>query len=185
MYGSTAGAAEDVSHDCSGSACAIETAGLRCQIVLDVLQTLAKRSTRPPARKSRARTRPRASEHPRKPLVLVVDDNPENLLLVQATLESAGFEVCSATGGLHMFDCLKEREPKVILMDIQMPGMDGWMLTKRLKQNQATTHIPVIALTAYGRPGDDDRAREIGFAEIIQKPISTRELPNIVRKYLG
>lgn len=153
--------------------------------MFDVVETLAERRTPPPPRRHHARTRTRSSDTPRKPLVLVVDDNAENLLLVQATLESAGFEVCAASGGHSMFECLKEREPQVILMDIQMPGMDGWMLTKRLKQNQATTHIPVIALTAYGRPGDDERAKEIGFVEVVQKPFSTRELPNIIRKYLG
>jgi len=80
---------------------------------------------------------------------------------------------------------LKDVDPDLILMDIQLPGMDGWELTARLKSNAATRHIPIIALTAYGRIGDEARAKEVGFVEYVPKPVSTRELPNIVRKYLS
>lgn len=116
--------------------------------------------------------------------VLVVDDDATNLALARALLEAEGFIVLTATDAFSTFDVLKDHDPAVILMDIQLPGMDGWELTRRLKKNVVTSHIPVIALTAYGKQGDEERARETGFAEFVAKPISTRELPAIIRKYL-
>ena len=124
-----------------------------------------------------------SAEAPR--IILVVDDDANNLELAKALLGAEGFDVRTATGAIAMFEVLKDCDPALILMDIQLPGMDGWELTRRLKHNVITSHIPVIALTAYGRSGDDERAREIGFADFIAKPLSTRELPKIVRKHLG
>jgi two-component system cell cycle response regulator DivK len=69
-------------------------------------------------------------------------------------------------------------------MDIQLPEVDGWELTRRLKADPATSDIPVIAITAYGREGDDRKARRAGFVEFLSKPIRTRELPEIVRRHL-
>jgi two-component system, cell cycle response regulator DivK len=116
--------------------------------------------------------------------VLVVDDDATNLALARALLEAEGFVVVTATDAFSTFDALKDTDPAVILMDIQLPGMDGWELTRRLKKNVVTSHIPVIALTAYGKQGDEERARDTGFAEFVAKPISTRQLPAIIRKYL-
>ena len=121
---------------------------------------------------------------PVKHVVLVVDDDLTNLALATALLEAEGLKVVTATDAISTFDVLKDNDPAVILMDIQLPGMDGWELTRRLKKNVVTSHIPVIALTAYGKQGDEERARETGFAEFVAKPISTRELPAIIRKYL-
>jgi CheY-like chemotaxis protein len=120
----------------------------------------------------------------RSSLILVIDDELANLALAKALLESEGFEVRTATDAISAFEVLKGCDPALILMDIQLPGMDGWELTKRLKRSMATGHIPVIALTAYGRAGDEQRARESGFVEFVGKPVSTRELPNIVRRHL-
>jgi two-component system, cell cycle response regulator DivK len=92
--------------------------------------------------------------------------------------------VRTATDAISALEVLKDVDPALILMDIQLPGMDGWELTARLKRNRATRHIPVIALTAYGRSGDETRAKELGFEEYVPKPVSTRELPRIVRKYV-
>jgi len=116
--------------------------------------------------------------------LLVVDDDRANLALAEALLDAEGFDVYTATDAISALEVLKDVDPDLILMDIQLPGMDGWELTARLKNNAATRHIPVIALTAYGRTGDEDRAKEVGFVEYVPKPVSTRELPNIVRKYL-
>lgn len=121
---------------------------------------------------------------PAKHTVLVVDDDATNLALARALLEAEGLNVVTATDAFSTFDALKDTDPAVILMDIQLPGMDGWELTRRLKKNVVTSHIPVIALTAYGKQGDEERARDTGFAEFVAKPISTRELPAIIRKYL-
>jgi len=116
--------------------------------------------------------------------VLVVDDNHDNLALARATLEADGFDVCEATDAVSTFERLKTQNPSVIIMDIQLPGMDGWELTRRLKRNAATSHIPVIAVTAYAHDEDDKRARMTGFADYVPKPVSTRELPRIIRRVL-
>ena len=116
--------------------------------------------------------------------ILVVDDDETNLTLARALLEADGFAVVTAIDAISTFDVLKDVDPALILMDIQLPGMDGWELTRRLKKNIATSHIPIIALTAYGKQGDAERAHEAGFAEFVAKPISTRELPSIIRKHV-
>jgi CheY-like chemotaxis protein len=69
-------------------------------------------------------------------------------------------------------------------MDIQLPGVDGWELTRTLKADPSTKDIPVIAITAYGKTGDDKKARQAGFVEFLSKPVSTRALPGIVRRHL-
>lgn len=117
--------------------------------------------------------------------ILVVDDDETNLTLARALLESDGFAVVTAVDAISTFDVLKDVDPALILMDIQLPGMDGWELTRRLKKNIATSHIPIIALTAYGKHGDAERARDAGFSEFVAKPVSTRELPAIIRKHVG
>jgi CheY-like chemotaxis protein len=142
-------------------------------------------ATKGPKPKRRAATR-RASTKANqlKDTILVVDDDAANLALAEALLEAEGFDVEVATDAVSTFEVLKTCEPALILMDIQLPGMDGWELTRRLKHNAATGHIPVVALTAYGRPGDEERALAGGFVEFVAKPISTRELPDIVRRHL-
>ena len=120
-----------------------------------------------------------------KKTILVVDDDDTNLTLARALLEADGFDVVTAIDAMSTFDVLKDVDPALILMDIQLPGMDGWELTRRLKRNIATSHIPVIAVTAYGQHGDAARAREAGFIEFVAKPVSTRDLPAIIRKHIG
>ena len=117
--------------------------------------------------------------------ILVVDDDAANLTLAEALLHAEGFQVRVAADAASMFEVLKSCTPALILMDIQLPEVDGWELTRRLKADPATTHIPVIAITAYGKAGDDKRAREAGFVEFLSKPVSTRALPGIVRRHLA
>lgn len=136
--------------------------------------------------RSAPRRVPESNDTDKPPLtILVVDDDETNLVLARALLEADGFNVVTATDAISTFDVLKDVDPALILMDIQLPGMDGWELTRRLKRNIATTHIPVIAVTAYGQQGDAERAREAGFMDFVAKPVSTRELPSIIRKHLG
>jgi two-component system cell cycle response regulator DivK len=146
-------------------------------------------SSSPSDRKSNASAPARSSNTPNKDThkltILVVDDDETNLTLARALLESDGFIVVTAVDAISTFDVLKDVDPALILMDIQLPGMDGWELTRRLKKNIATSHIPIIALTAYGKHGDAERAREAGFSEFVAKPVSTRELPAIIRKHVG
>ncbi len=120
-----------------------------------------------------------------KVTILVVDDDETNLTVARSLLEADGFAVVTATDAMSTFDVLKDVDPALILMDIQLPGMDGWELTRRLKKNVATSHIPIIAVTAYGNNGDAERARAAGFVEFVAKPVSTRDLPSIIRKHVG
>ena len=117
--------------------------------------------------------------------ILVVDDDETNLTVARSLLEADGFAVVTATDAMSTFDVLKDVDPALILMDIQLPGMDGWELTRRLKKNIATSHIPIIAVTAYGNNGDAERARDAGFVEFVAKPVSTSDLPSIIRKHVG
>ena len=129
-------------------------------------------------------TRPSQPIDPDAVTILVVDDDLANLALAEALLQSEGFQVCVAMDGPSMFKALERCTPALILMDIQLPEIDGWELTRQLKANPTTCDIPVIAITAYGKAGDIRRARQAGFAEFLSKPVSTRELPGIVRRHL-
>jgi len=109
--------------------------------------------------------------------LLVVDDNPVNLKLVRILLEGEGYEVRVAADAESALNLLRHYRPRLILMDLQLPGMDGLTLTRRLKDDPATSNIVIVALTAYAMKGDDERAREAGCDAYISKPINTRTLP--------
>ena len=116
--------------------------------------------------------------------ILVVDDDLANLALAEALLQAEGFQVRVAIDAKATFKVLETVTPALILMDIQLPEVDGWELTRRLKADPATSAIPVIAITAYGKAGDERKAQQAGFVEFLSKPVSTRELPGIVRRHL-
>lgn len=108
--------------------------------------------------------------------VLIVDDNPANLKLARMLLVSEGFEVRTAVDAESALALLKTWRPRAILMDLQLPGMDGLELTRRLKADPATRDIVILALTAYAMKGDDDRAFAAGCDGYVTKPIDTRAL---------
>jgi two-component system, cell cycle response regulator DivK len=122
---------------------------------------------------------------PDAPIILVVDDDLANLALAEALLQAEGFQVRVAIDAPSTFKVLKTVTPALILMDIQLPEMDGWELTRKLKADPATREIPVIAITAYGKTGDEKKAKQAGFVEFLAKPVSTRDLPGIVRRHLS
>lgn len=128
--------------------------------------------------------RPTQRADPDAATILVVDDDLANLALAEALLKAEGFQVLVAMDAASMFAVLKTSAPALILMDIQLPEVDGWELTRQLKANPATRDIPVIAITAYGKAGDDTKARQAGFVEFLSKPVSTRDLPGIIRRHL-
>lgn len=106
--------------------------------------------------------------------ILVVDDNPVNLKLARVLLDGAGYEVRTAGNAEEAMELLKTFRPALILVDIQLPGMDGLTLTRRLKGDPATRDIVVVALTAYAMKGDDEKALASGCAAYITKPFDTR-----------
>ena len=120
---------------------------------------------------------------PRK-RILVVEDNPMNMELVCEVLEAHGYEVWQATSAAEALERLKRVKPDLILMDIQLPGLDGLALTKRLKQEPATRDILVVALTAHAMKGDRDRILEAGCCGYIPKPIDVKDLTNQVARFL-
>jgi len=103
--------------------------------------------------------------------VLVVEDNPANMTLAVFLLESAGHSVLSATDAEVAMAMARAEQPDLILMDIQLPGMDGLEATTLLKADEATRAIPVIALTALAMKGDEERIRAAGCDGYIAKPI--------------
>lgn len=117
--------------------------------------------------------------------ILIVDDNPLNLKLTRILLASEGYEVRTAVNAEEMAAALQSFRPRLILMDIQLPGIDGLDLTRRLKQDPATRDVPVVALTAYAMKGDEQRALDAGCDGYIAKPIDTRSLPDLIRCFFG
>ena len=116
--------------------------------------------------------------------ILIVDDNQLNLKLTRILLEKNGYVVRTAGDGSQAMALLEEFNPSLILMDVQLPGMDGLEVTRRIKSNPATNKIIVLALTAYAMKGDDEKARAAGCDGYITKPIDTRTLPNQIQGYL-
>src|SRR6266699_863150 len=116
--------------------------------------------------------------------ILIVDDTPMNLKLTSVLLSGDGYQVHTACDAEHALELLKGLRPHLILMDVQMPGMDGLELTRVLKRNPDTRAIPVVALTAYVMRGDEERTREAGCDGYITKPIDTRTFGTTVCAYL-
>jgi two-component system, cell cycle response regulator DivK len=117
--------------------------------------------------------------------VLIVDDNPTNLKLVRTLLAGDEYEIRTASDGREALDVLTKFHPRLILMDIQMPGMNGLELTRLLKSDSRTRDIIVVAITAYAIPGDEARMLKAGCSGYVTKPIDTRTLPSTVKGHLG
>jgi CheY-like chemotaxis protein len=116
--------------------------------------------------------------------ILIVDDNIDNLDLTQVLLVGEGFEVQVAENAAQALKTLETYRPHLILMDIQLPGMDGLELTRRLRQDPAFQDVIIIALSAYAMKGDEDNARAAGCDGYVTKPINTRTFPDTIRGYL-
>ena len=118
------------------------------------------------------------------PLILLVEDNEVNQLLTTSVLEREGFAVDVAGTSLQALERLRSRVPDLILMDIQLPGMDGLSFTRSLKADRATALIPIVALTAHAMNGDREQSLSAGCAGYISKPIDTRTFGRQVREFL-
>jgi two-component system cell cycle response regulator DivK len=117
--------------------------------------------------------------------ILVVEDNATNMTLSTFLLESAGHTVVAATSAELGLTLALECRPDLILMDIQLPGMDGLQATALLKGNAATRGIPVIALTALAMKGDEERIRAAGCDGYIAKPLAYKEFLVVIREHLA
>jgi DNA-binding response OmpR family regulator len=121
----------------------------------------------------------------RRPLVLVADDDPDILSLVTLRLERSGYDVVSAGDGEQALERARAQTPDLALLDVMMPKLDGYEVTARRRQEDATRHLPVILLTARVQESDIARGVEAGADDYVKKPFSTHELRDRVQAVLG
>src|SRR5262249_52065073 len=126
----------------------------------------------------------RASGRAMSKRILVIEDQVDNRQILRDLLTSADFEVIEAEDGEAGLAAAAHR-PDLILMDVQLPGIDGYEATRKIKADAALSAIPVIAVTSYGLAGDDEKARSAGCDAFISKPYSPRQLLAKVREYLA
>ncbi|HEX4514962.1 MAG TPA: response regulator [Polyangiaceae bacterium] len=117
--------------------------------------------------------------------ILIVDDNPSNTKLMSFLLDRRGYDVRTAANADEALGTLTDFFPRLILMDLQMPGVDGFELTRRLKADERYRDVVIIAVTAYAMKGDERRALEAGCDGYITKPVDTRAFPALVEGWLS
>ena len=117
--------------------------------------------------------------------ILVVEDTPDNRQILRDLLTSAGYALIEAVDGAAGVAAAIEHVPDLVLMDIQLPVIDGYEATRRIRANPATAKIPVIAVTSYALSGDEAKARAAGCDGYVAKPFSPRKLLATVREFLG
>jgi two-component system cell cycle response regulator DivK len=125
------------------------------------------------------------SDKQQAPLVLVVDDVDHGREIFAEYLEFRGFRVATAADGLEAIEKTHELRPDVILMDLSLPGIDGWEATRRLKQDPSTKDIPIIALTAHALESAHAKARAAGCNAVVTKPCLPKDLEQEVRRQLA
>jgi len=116
--------------------------------------------------------------------ILVVDDNQDSRELVVKVLKNKGYEIIEATDGEEAIEKAVGEKPDLILLDISIPKLNGYEVTRRLKSREEFKEVPIVALTAHAMKGDRAKALEAGCEGYISKPINIRELPDQVRSYL-
>jgi two-component system cell cycle response regulator DivK len=116
--------------------------------------------------------------------ILVVEDQMDNRQILRDLLGNAGYELLEAENGAEALTTVARQRPDLILMDIQLPLMDGYEATRRLKSDPATKSIPIIVVTSYALSGDETKAREAGCDAYVTKPYSPRQLLGKVREFL-
>jgi two-component system, cell cycle response regulator DivK len=116
--------------------------------------------------------------------ILVIEDHEDNRRIVRDLLTPSGYELIEAVTGEEGVAMAETHRPDLILMDIQLPGLDGYEATRRIKANPALRPIPIIAVTSYALSGDDVKAREAGCDAYVTKPFSPRALLAKIREYL-
>jgi len=117
--------------------------------------------------------------------ILVVEDNPLNLKLVRDVLQFAGYDVIEAKSGEEGLRVAQEEPPDLVLMDLQLPGIDGTETLRRLREGSLGRDVPVVAVTALAMAEDRERASLAGFDGYVEKPISVRELPGQIEAFLN
>ena len=116
--------------------------------------------------------------------ILIVEDDEKSLYLARFILEKQGYEVIEAVDGLEAVDKAFKETPDLILMDMQLPKLDGYEATRRIKANEKSSKTPVIALTAYTMKGDREKTFKAGCTGYIEKPIDTATFAEKVKKFM-
>ena len=116
--------------------------------------------------------------------VLVVEDHEDNRQILRVLLASSGYDMIEAWDGEAALKSAASERPDLILMDIQLPGLDGYEVTRRIKADPSLRKIPVIAVTSYALGGDEDKARAAGCDAYVAKPYSPMQLLSKIREYL-
>jgi len=119
-----------------------------------------------------------------KERILIVEDDPRNMRLLEMTLKARGYTLLEATDGGEALDMAIRERPDLIIMDIQLPKVNGLAVTRKLRETPEFRHTPIIAMTAYAMKGDREKAIEAGCSAYLPKPINTRELPEIIASML-
>jgi len=117
--------------------------------------------------------------------ILVIEDTEDNRRILRDLLTAAGYDVIEAVDGMTGVAMAMERRPDLILMDIQLPVIDGYEATRRIKADPTTQNIPIIAVTSYALAGDEAKARDAGCNGYVAKPYSPRLLLQKVREFVG
>jgi len=117
--------------------------------------------------------------------ILIVEDNVQNRILMRQILTPHGYDVLEATDGLMGLEMAREHMPDLILLDIQMPVMSGFMVIRELRNHPEFKKIKAIAVTSFAMKGDREKALQAGFDEYVTKPIDTRTFPELVRQVMS
>lgn len=120
----------------------------------------------------------------KKPRILIVDDDPVIVRLLQINFRLEGYEVDTASRGEEALQRVREHLPDVVVLDVMMPGLDGWEVCRQLKENPKVSHIPVIFLSARAQDEDRQRGYALGVDEYVTKPFDPAHLVEIVRRSL-
>lgn len=118
-------------------------------------------------------------------MILYIEDNPENRLLIKRILKAEGYQVLEARDAHQALQTLQDQRPDLILMDINLPEIDGYALTTQIKSIPGMTGVPIIALTANVMKGDRERTMRAGCDGYIQKPVDVDNLPDQINHYLS
>ncbi len=119
-----------------------------------------------------------------KRTILLIEDNEQNLYLATFLLENNGFEVVPARSGPEGIELAGRIQPDLIILDIQLPGMDGYAVARALRQNASLTRVPIVAVTSYAMVGDRERTLEAGCNGYIEKPINPETFKSQIEKHL-
>lgn len=117
--------------------------------------------------------------------ILVIEDNEQNRILMRQILTYHGYDVLEAADGLTGLEMARAHTPALILLDIQMPVMNGFMVIRELRNNPELRKIKAIAVTSFAMKGDREKALQAGFDEYVTKPIDTRKFPELVKQVLS